>query len=121
MIGNQIVIHGNIVKEPKIFTDKRFAIIRLASNYNDKRDGQKTMFFDVKVFGDRMGDIDYFDPQVGDRLAVTGSLALDEYEKDGSLRSSMVIYCDHFEKIWRKPKSASFVEDRTDQASKADF
>jgi len=120
MIGNQIVIHGNVVKEPKIFTEKRFAIIRLASNYNDKRDGQKTMFFDVKVFGDRMGDIDYFEPQVGDRLAVTGSLALDEYEKDGAQRSSMVIYCDHFEKIWRKPKSATS-EDKTGQASKADF
>lgn len=54
-----------------------------------------------------MGDIDYFQPEVGDRLVVTGQLALDEYEKDGVARSSMVIYCDHFEKIWRKPREAN--------------
>jgi single-stranded DNA-binding protein len=118
MKGNQIIIHGNVVKEAKVFADKKFAIIRLASNYSDKKDGQKTMYFDVKIFGDRLGDIEYFEPVVGDRLCVTGQLALDEYEKDGMLRSSMVIYCDHLEKIWRKPKSAPQTEDKE---SKADF
>lgn len=116
MKGNQIIVHGNVVKEAKVFADKKFAIIRLASNYSDKKDGQKTMYFDVKIFGERLGDIEYFQPVVGDRLCITGQLALDEYEKDGTLRSSMVIYCDHFEKIWRKPKSASEPAE-----SKADF
>jgi len=116
MKGNQIIIHGNVVKEAKVFADKKFAIIRLASNYSDKKDGQKTMYFDVKIFGDRLGDIEYFEPVVGDRLCVTGQLALDEYEKDGTLRSSMVIYCDHLEKIWRRPKAEAVGKE-----SKADF
>jgi single-stranded DNA-binding protein len=116
MKGNQIVIHGNVVKEPKLFPDKKFGIIRIASNYNDRRDGQKTMFFDVKILGERIGDIEYFQPMVGDRLSVTGSLALDEYEKDGVKRTEMVIYCDHFEKIWRKPQ-----EKPVETTKKADF
>ena len=121
MKGNQIIIHGNVVKEAKVFADKKFAIIRLASNYSDKKDGQKTMYFNIKIFGERLGDIDYFEPIVGDRLCVTGQLALDEYtDTNGTPRSGMVIYCDHFEKIWRKPKSATS-EDKTSQASKADF
>jgi len=107
MKNNTIVIRGNVVKEPKLFADKKFAIIRLASNYQNRQDESKSMYFDVKVFGERMGDIDYFQPEIGDRLVVTGQLALDEYEKDGVSRSSMVIYCDHFEKIWRKPKETN--------------
>ena len=104
MKGNVITLHGNVVKDPKIFTDKKFAIIRVASNYSDKRDGQKTMYFDVKIFGERLGDIEYFNPTVGDRLSITGQLALDEYtDANGVEKSGMVIYCDHFEKIWRKP------------------
>ena len=107
MKNNHFVVRGNVVKEPRIFPDKKFAIIRLASNYNNKEDASCTMFFDVKIFGERMGDIEYFDPKVGDRLVVTGQLALEEWEKDGKKNTSMVIYCDHFEKIWRRPKSES--------------
>lgn len=107
MKNNTIVIRGNVVKEPKLFSDKKFAIIRLASNYQNRQDESKSMYFDVKIFGERMGDIDYFQPEIGDRLVVTGQLALDEYEKDGVSRSSMVIYCDHFEKIWRKSKETN--------------
>lgn len=124
MKGNQIIVHGNVVKETKVFPDKKFAIIRLASNYSDKRDGQKTMYFDVKIFGERLGDIEYFEPEIGDRLSVTGQLALDEYiDRDGVSRSSMVIYCDHFEKIWRKPKSSDTGTQVKDEpkVSKADF
>ena len=114
MKSNQITIYGNVVKEPKMFADKKFGIIRMASNYNDKRDGQKTMYFDVKVFGDRMGDVEYFQPTIGDRLSITGSLALDEYEKDGVKRSEMVIYCDHFEKIWRRADKPVSIEKEAD-------
>jgi single-stranded DNA-binding protein len=116
MKGNQIIVHGNVVKDVKLFPDKKFGIIRLASNYSDKKDGQKTMYFDVKIFGERLGDVDYFQPVVGDRLCVTGQLALDEYtDASGTPRSGMVIYCDHFEKIWRKSK------EETEAPKKADF
>ena len=119
MIGNQITIRGNVVKEPTMFPEKKFGIIRMASNYSDKRDGQKTMYFDVKIFGDRIGDVEYFQPVVGDRLSVTGSLALDEYEKGGVKRNEMVIYCDHFEKIWRRPTEKPV--EKPAESPKADF
>ena len=76
MKGNQIIIHGNVVKEAKVFADKKFAIIRLASNYSDKKDGQKTMYVDIKIFGERLGDIDsaiFVKPTTSVNMTVTNS------------------------------------------------
>lgn len=114
--NNNIRIRGNLVKNPVIYSDKNFAIARVAVNYQGRKD-QETMFFEVKFFGDRIKDLDYFDLGIGDRVVVDGSLTIETRNKDDKVFTDMVIYCDTIEKIWRKPKSESKSED--DQSSLA--
>ena len=95
---NQIIITGNLTKEVKIISDK-FAVMRIASNYKDRDGNIQSMYLDVKIFS--LQDLDYFKPEKGDRVTVTGKLVLDEH--DG--KKEMVVICDHFEKIWRQTRS----------------
>lgn len=102
--NNFIRIRGNLVKDPVVYSDKNFAIARVAVNYNVKKT-QETMFFEVKFFGDRIKDINYFELSSGDRVVIDGSLSVETRNKDEKTFTNMVIYCETVEKIWRKPKS----------------
>lgn len=108
---NQIIITGNLTKEVKVISDK-FAVMRIASNYKDRDGNIQSMYLDVKIFS--LQDLDYFKPEKGDRVTVTGKLVIDEYEASGKKEIGMGILCDHFEKIWRQGKP-----DETKEAPKS--
>lgn len=104
--NNVIRVRGNLVKDPVVFADKNFAMLRVAVNYQAK-EKQEAMYFDVKLFGDRLKDIDYFELSAGDRVVVDGSMALDVRTKDEKTYTDMVVYCETIEKIWRKSKTTT--------------
>jgi single-stranded DNA-binding protein len=100
----EVTVIGNVCKEPMINTEKKFAAVRIAANSISKDDDPETLYFEVKLFGDRLKDLQYHQPRVGDRVLIRGVLTQSSWTKDGQTKSDLVIYADSLHKIFRKEK-----------------
>lgn len=88
--------------------ESRWGVIRIAQNFKRGED-LRTLFIDVKLFGGAFRDFEYYTPEKGDKVVVTGRLTCDEY-KDGNdvNRVSMAINADSLMKADVKKNEPEF-------------
>lgn len=114
MAINSVVIAGNLVGDIETRTTATGFVVgrfTVAVNERVKRNGEwedYANFFDCTLFGDRANKLAPYMGK-GSKVAVSGRLHQDRYEKDGQKRSRIGIIADQIE----------FMSGRTEKASAA--
>ncbi|MCW4040572.1 MAG: single-stranded DNA-binding protein [Candidatus Bathyarchaeota archaeon] len=108
-LNNEVRLIGNLVRDPDIIETERgkFGKIRIACNTR-RGEIEDTLFMDIKLFNNTFKDLEYHEVVKGDRVAVFGRLATEEYtNKEGVVVTAFVVYANSLMKIARKAKVES--------------
>jgi single-stranded DNA-binding protein len=106
-LTNQLILLGNLVRDPDIIETERgkFGKIRVACN-TKRGEVEDTLFIDVKLFGYAFNDLEYHEVGKGDRVQVIGRLATEEFtNKEGNQVSVSVVYANSLLKLAKKVKA----------------
>lgn len=91
---NSINIIGNLTRDPEIRqaggTDLCVFGIAVNDGFGEKR---KTYFFDVNAWGKQCATLEKF-LEKGKKVAITGSIRQESWEKDGQRMSKVIINAD---------------------------
>ncbi|MFC1513470.1 single-stranded DNA-binding protein [candidate division KSB1 bacterium] len=100
---NSIVISGNLAKAPEIFYSNdgnQIATFQIACNVNKER----TLWLKTVCFG-KLAELSEKYLSKGAKIAVSGSLDIEEWEKDGEKKSNYKIIASSIEFIKLKKNS----------------
>jgi single-strand DNA-binding protein len=109
---NNLTIIGNLVKDAELkYTNSGTAItaLTIAVNRSVKKGDQWTeeaSFFDVSLWGKRGESLNQY-LQKGTKIAVSGSLKQDRWEKDGQKRSRVVIMAENIQLLGGKKQESN--------------
>lgn len=122
-LNNEIKLVGNLVRDPDVYESEHGKHARIRMAVNTKRgDKEDTLFIDVKLFGFAYKDFEYFSPEKGEKIAVVGRLAVDDFkDKNGIERREAVVYASTLLKIAKRTSKESNTYEESHACEESSF